>query len=190
MGRIVYIRRTESGEVKLGAQIDGELCRFTLGESFFSSLGALAVGDGLDGGLLEDIRREDEARRCMKKALSLLSYADNSKRALYIKLRRAGYSATSAKTCAQRCVELGYIREDEQLLRLVRNEANTSFRGRKRIIAKLASRGYAVGDIEAAIEALVASGEVDFEANFERLLEKEGGGEEEAHRLRYKYGYK
>jgi hypothetical protein len=72
----------------------------------------------------------------------------------------------------------------------VRNEANTSFRGRKRIIAKLASRGYAVGDIEAAIEALVASGEVDFEANFERLLEKEGGGEEAAHRLRYKYGYK
>ena len=191
MGRIVYIRHTESGEVKLGVRIEGELFRFTLGESFLSSLAPLAVGDEIDENTQGAIRAEDEERRCMKKALALLAYADNSKRALYMKLRRAGYSSRTAEACAESCKELGYIREDEQLLRLVGSEANIHLRGRRRIVAKLSSRGYAASDIEAAIERLLDTGEVDFDANFARLLEKLGDGTAETeYTLKYKYGYK
>ena len=189
MHRIAFIRHRENGnEVKVGIDSGDDKSTLTLGVSFFDSLG-LSVGDSLCDEDLAPLLEEDERRRCMKRALSILAYADNSKRLLYTKLKRAGYSSSLARECVTDCERLGYIDEKKQLLRLVAHEANSTLRGPVRIKAHLAGRGYSPRDIDEAIEILTSRGEVDFELNFERLSERFPEGTDEF-LVKYKYGYK
>ena len=185
---LLYIREArDSASVVLGIECEGERIRLSVGREFFLSLG-ISEGETLDEETFDTLRREDERRRAKKKALSILGYADNSRKNLYIKLGRAGFSRELSRACVEECLALGYIREREQLRRLILTEANTRLVGRGRITAKLASRGYSRTDIEEVTDELVSLGEIDFEENFEALMEKYPEGTDRR-QIKYKHGY-
>ena len=113
---------------------------------------------------------------------------------LYAKLCRAGFRRDIAETVLQEMVECGYINERRQLERLILDEANRKLRGPLRIIPALATKGYATSDIREVMAGLVDSGEIDFDLNARRLLDKklpsDGFDSEEAKKILYKNGYK
>jgi SOS response regulatory protein OraA/RecX len=127
-----------------------------------------------------------------KKALNILSYADNNKKNLLTKLLRAGFSYDVSSRVCEEMVELGYIDERRQLERLVSVEANQRLRGPYRIIPTLVAKGYSKDMICDVVRELTSSGEVDFEKNARSLIEKKlpSGSIEERRKLLYKNGFK
>ncbi len=85
----------------------------------------------------------------------------------------------------------GYIKEDDQLRRLVLREANVNLRGPRYIREKLAAKGYSRDSIDAIIDELVESGEIDLVINFDALCDKKGAVDSDERRaLAYKYGFR
>ena len=104
---------------------------------------------------------------------------------------QAGFSSDASDIALERCNELGYLNEYEQVERAVEREANYKLRGRYYIKRRLSDKGYSLSDINRAIAALTERGDVDFDENFERLVEKKGAlTEEEITKLKYRFGYK
>lgn len=188
--KIIYMREPEHGRVRMGVG-DGEATlRYSVSMATVMEL-SLVRGMELDDAAISAITADDEAYRCMKRALSLLSYGDNTKGALLVKLMRSGFPRELASECVRECLRLGYIDERRQIERAVINEANRSLKGRSYIMKKLRSKGYSASDINDVIDALVDSGEVDFGESFERLCEKKGiASDEDRLALLYKYGYR
>jgi SOS response regulatory protein OraA/RecX len=134
----------------------------------------------------------DELIKAEKKALSLLSYADNNRRTLKQKLLRAGFGYEICDTVCEKMLSLGYIDENRQLERLILVEANTKLRGPERIIPALVAKGYSMSDIKAVMRELVKSGEIDFNKNARALISKKlpDADIEEKRKFLYKNGYK
>lgn len=188
--KIAFIREMENKRVRIGVGDGEDTARYSLSAATVQSLG-LVRGLELDDEVLDAIAHEDASYRCMKRALSLLSYGDNTRSALYMKLLRAGFSRDIAKSCIEECMRLGYIDERRQIERAVLSEANRSLRGRSYITKKLISKGYSSADISEVTDELISRGELDFSASFELLCEKKGAATEEERRaLLYKYGYR
>ena len=188
--KIVYMREPEHGRVRMGIGEGEDVSRYSVSLATVSELG-LMRGMELGDEAFSVIASDDERYRCMKRALSLLSYGDNTKGALLMKLLRSGFPKDVAAECIRECLRLGYIDERRQIERAVINEANRSFRGRSYIMKKLRSKGYSASDISEVIDMLIDSGEIDFGKSFERLCEKKGvSGDEERTALLYKYGYR
>ena len=178
------------GRVTLSVDNGGDSAVYSIRHALYSELGSPVRGSSLTDEELEVIICADREYRCMKKALAILAYADNNKRALYMKLMRAGFSSAEARSATEECLRLGYINEQSQLERLVIKEANTSLKGRAYIMAKLSSHGYNSSDISSTIDSLVESGEVDFVGNFRTLCQRCGASsDEERKKLKYKNGF-
>ena len=191
MYTVKYIRSSQdSSRVRIGV-FDGDDTRcYTVSAALYASLG-IVRGSVLDETAMTDIGYEDERYRALKRALSILSYADNTEGNLIMKLVRAGYSREVASECAEECLRLGYIDEVRQIERAVLTEANRSLRGKEYIVRKLAAKGYKSSTVRDVIDGLVAEGEIDFAKNFERLCEKTGAETDEERRaLAYKRGYR
>ena len=93
MPTLEYIRISmEKKLLLLGISEEGERYRYTVGESFYLSLGSPPVGYVFSESEMCCVKGEDDRIRATKKALSILSYADNNERALVAKLTRAGFS--------------------------------------------------------------------------------------------------
>ena len=188
--RVSFVREQKSGRIRVGIGEGDEALSYSLSHGTVEHYG-LVRGAEIDARVLNVIAGEDEMYRAMKRALSLLSYGDNTKRALYVKLLRSGFGREVSESVISECIRLGYIDEERQIERAVINEANRALRGRAYILKKLCSKGYSAREITDVVDRLVDSGEVDFEANFERLADKMGAtGDEELRALRYKYGYR
>lgn len=192
MIKIIFVKTSDTKKsVKIGIDNDGESVTLTLSAGVYTSLGSPLRGDTVDEYTYEEMKREDESYRALKRAIGYLSLSDKSRYALYSKLREAGFSREASEGAASECISLGYLDEARQLERLVETEANYKLRGRYYIKRKLAAKGYRASDIDRAISLLVESGDVDFDHNFEKLAEKRGAEtEEERHSLRYRFGYK
>ena len=192
MIKVSFVKESrQKGYTVIGLLRDGEIKKYTLSNIVFSELGSLLRGDEIDGDTLETIEYEDECFRALKRALSLLSYSDNSERTLTMKLLRAGFSRRAAEEAVRDCAAHGFIKEKEQILRLVATLANTRLYGAGYIRKYLLSRGYSQRDINEAISELVDSGEIDFDESFRRLAEKKGVADpEQCRMLAYKYGFK
>lgn len=192
MKRLIYARPSQDKKrVVVGIGEGDEVKKYSVTESLFLSL-ELSRGDEITEPVLDEIIDDDHRYRSTKKALSLLSISDVSERALVLKLRRAGYSREIAEEVAADMMSLGYIDEARQLSRLILREANEKLRGRGQIIPRLIGKGYSSRAVEEALDALISSGELSFEENARRLLEKmlpEDSTEDDARRLLYKYGY-
>ncbi len=192
MRKLIYARpMSDKGRVVLGIGEDGEAKRYSVPTELFESL-ELSCGKELCDAAFDEISEADRRYRATKKALSLLSISDVSERALVLKLRRAGYSRQVAEGVAFDMVSLGYINEKRQLKRLVLREANEKLRGRGVILPRLISKGYSARAVGETLDGLIASGEVSFSENAERLLEKmlpSDASEDERKKLLYKYGY-
>lgn len=190
MAIVKYIKQLKNGRVSVGVEVDGEACVYSIPASVYNST-CFAVGGELDELQLSELKALDAEYRAIKKALSLLSYSDKNKKELYMRLVRDGHSRENARAAVEYCLCHGYIREDEQLMRLVLREANVNLRGPKYIREKLAAKGFSRDGIDSAIEELVNSGEIDFDLNFNTLCnKKEITDPAEKRALAYKYGFR
>jgi SOS response regulatory protein OraA/RecX len=189
---VLFVRPArEKGAFVLGLSDPEE--RFTVGHALYYELGEVRGGDALSSESVERIRREDERRRARKAALSLLAYADNSRRRLFEKLRRKGISAEIAERTVSDMIGEGLLSEERQLESAVLSLAEHRLFGPYRILADLSSKGYKGEDIRAAIHAAMEKGDIDFNKNLARLFEKklgENATEEERRKIKFTYGYK
>ena len=192
--KVLYIKPSKSGATYLlGILTEEGEERFKIPSTLYRAIGSPQRGGILTDEELSDVRAADEEQRATKKALSLLSYADSSERALALKLRRAGYSNSAATEAARDMVMHGYIDEHRQLLRLVEREANVSLAGPLKLLPKLVGKGYTADGVRSALRELISDGTVDLSENARRLIEKKLGenpSDEERKKLLYKYGYK
>lgn len=194
MARLVSFKEIEGSHLLRLVITEGEekwVC--FVRERAYAELGRPAKGEEISDEELCTIREEDEYVRCKRKALYMLSICDSSERGLLAKLKAKGFSHKAASEVCREMISLGYINEDAQLERLVLREANEKLFGARKIMARLASKGYSASRIREAIAALCERGEVDFSANASELMKRRlesDAAEEERLALLIKYGYK
>ena len=192
MYKILKIEDAVQGYVCITVSEGGESRRYTVRCSVYEELGMPGKDCELDGGAIETLAIADEYYRAKRAALSILSYGDNNERTLHTKLRTRGISDEVATDVVHEMVSLGYIDELRQLERLITEAANRKLQGPRKIIPRLMAKGYRSADIKVAIFSLCESGEIDFEENKERLLEKHLGDSRDAEQVKkilYKNGY-
>ena len=191
MIKILSIKETKEKNILSLLIFKGEdTSRYTLDSAFVKTM-QLSPGDEITEEMLSEISSRAEYVGAKRRALSILSYADNSKATLRQKLRQAGVGRECAERVTEEMVSLGYIDEHRQLERLVSRLAGESLFGPKKIMARLVSKGYAGASVRQAMRLLTERGEVDFAESRRLLLEKYGvsDGTEEASKLLYKNGY-
>ena len=165
--------------------------KYNITEGTYRSIGCPLSGEEIDAATMEVIAREDEERRALAKALSVLSYSDKNRRELYARLISAGFSAPAAKAAVKECVIHGYVNESRQLEHLVMKYAR-ALEGPTKICARLTARGYSKNAILETVSELTARGEIDLEQSKQLLISKkypEGASSEEIKKLLYKHGY-
>lgn len=192
MATIAYVKQKGDGRRLILALSDegGEVRRLSVSRATYEAIGCPARGETIGEDALREIEREDEQDRAIRHALYLLSFSDNSEAQLARKLRTKGYSSSAVTHATREMVRLGYVREREQLMTLVRSLANGRLYGPRRILAALSAKGYRSADIRDAMERLCREGEIDFTKNFKALEQKRGDGTPEGRRkLQYTYGY-
>ena len=191
--RLAYIKEIKNTHLlTLGIDGDGESVRFTVSASAYAAVGRPTVGEELSEHVYAELSYADELYRAEKKALSLLSFADNNERTLMQKLLRAGFCRDVAQSVCERMVMLGYVDEERQLERLILKGANEALLSERRISEKLRAKGYGSSLISRVMTRLVSTGEIDFSENRERLLSRLPGDatDEERIKLLYKHGYR
>lgn len=185
------LRELKGGYMLLYVATDVGVEKLTVTGRAYRDAGSPTVGEEIEA-VISDIRLSDEYYRAERKALSLLAYADNNKKNLMAKLQRAGFSRDVSSDTVEEMVRLGYVKEDEQLKRLILNEANVKLSGRYKLLPKLLAKGYSKGLVDRILDELVDLGEVDFELNRRKLLATKLGDDrspEVVAALLYKYGY-
>ena len=194
MARLVYIKEIKSSKLLcLGINEAGECKRYTVTHRDYAELGSPLRESELSDSQTSAIRYSDTYVKAKKKALSYLSFADNSEKNLKIKLLRYGIPAEIAEEVSREMVSLGYIDESRQLERLVAYEANSALRGPNKIIPKLVSRGYSASEIRRVMRELSESGEIDFSRSARELIKKklpDDATADERRTLLMKNGYK
>lgn len=118
-----------------------------------SSAAGLRSGDAADHAALTAMQRRSEVLLAGRRGLALLARSMHSRRALALKLRRAGFAAATVTQALQRLEELGYL-DDIGFARLwVRRRVERGGDGRARVLAGLLSRGVSRQDAQAAVAA-------------------------------------
>ena len=194
MATLKYVREIkDTSLLLLGIVGEGESADYTVNLSLYTEIGSPSVGDTVDNASLSAIKYADELYKARKKALNILAYADNNQKNLKAKLIRAGFGyEISARVCEE-MITHGYIKEKDQLERLILVEANQKLRGPLKIIPALVTKGYSSSDVREVLGRLTDEGEVDFEENAKRLIQKKlppDADREDRKKLLYKNGYK
>ena len=187
----VKTKEAKSALVTLEVSVAEKKIKYTISEGTYREVGCPLSGEYIDEDALSLLSSEDERRRAMAKSLSLLGYADNNEKGLYMKLIRAGFSREAASDSVEECVRLGYIDENRQLERYILKCAEELL-GPYKIIAKLLSRGYSSKKIFAVINKLEAEEKIDFKSSKARVIEsklEDGAKEDDRRKLLYRYGY-
>ena len=194
--RILRRSVTEAGNVRLSVSeehFEGEVRRtFTISREDDTRLGSPAAGEEIDGELISSLAEAEGKLRARAKAVSLLSYGDNSANALCRKLRARGYDRESAEAAVATMIGKGYIREEEQASRLAVACATRKLWGRRKILSYLHGRGYDLTLARRVIDQAIADGEIDFEEIKQELIARKLGEDatgEEKRRLLYRYGH-
>ena len=132
----------------------------------------------------------DRDRAC-KFALSSLSHSDSSKKALYNKLILKGFSKEDAAFAIEYVTSYGYVDEKRQIERIATDLCERQNIGKKKIFARLLSKGYRQSDVSEVISSLVRDGRINFELARARLLQKYPSDitEEQRKKILFKNGY-
>ncbi|MBR2467247.1 MAG: RecX family transcriptional regulator [Clostridia bacterium] len=190
--RLVYVRDSRAkGYTVLGIDSGDGARAYTVETALYMRIGSPLPSDEIDDGDFADVAFADEVFRATKKALSLLTYSDNNKKTLFMKLKKAGFSADAAKSAVQDMMRLGYINEERQLERLIIAEAKLKLQGRRKFIPKLVAKGYERALVDSVLEKLLESGEIDFDIIAEELVAKKLGDDPDPEAVRillYKNG--
>ncbi len=189
---VTFVRPArEKGAFVLGLSDPEE--KYTVGQILYHEIGEVRGGDALSEDTVARIRREDECRRARKAALSLLSYADNSRRRLLEKLLHKGISFAAAEKTVEDMVCEGLLSEARQIESAVFSLAAHRLFGPYRILKDLIAKGYRGEDVRAALHAAIEKGDIDFSKNAKALVLKKLGDapdEEAKRKLLFTYGYK
>ena len=195
-GRILRCSVSDAGEVRLTVleeHFEGDTRRsFSLSQEDYTRLGSPGVDEEIDDELISSLAEAEGRLRATEKAASLLSYGDNSPRALCRKLRSRGYDRESAEAAVAIMIGKGYIREEEQAARLAVTSATKKLWGKRKIISYLVGRGYDTALARRVIEQAEAEGDIDFAAIRRELIDKklaDDASYEEKRRLLYRYGH-
>ena len=177
--------------VKIELSVGGEKRIYTVSEGTYRNIGCPLSAEIIDEDSLNTVIKESARRSAMKKALNILSYADNNSKNLYRKLITAGFSKDDAIYTVKECIRLGYIDEARQLERLVYILWERDLLGPAKIFAKLVAKGYKASDVSMTIEKLRQAEEIDFSVSLKKLLEKKSVTTyEEKKKILFRYGYK
>ena len=169
---------------------EGERFEYVVSEGTYRGIGCPLSGDFLSSELIEELVREDEEIRATKKALGILSYADNSTARLRMKLARAGFSKRASEEAISSLVRAGLLDDSRQVKVRVETLWRYQLLGPRRILAKLSAEGYPSSSVRAAISELKEEGVIDFSLSKRKLLEKKQPENfEEKQKLLYRYGY-
>ena len=176
----------------LTVEHEGVRERLTLPDAAYAEAGLVAVGEELDAEAYAILKAASDRRASLLCALNTLSYGDKSRRELYRKLLQKGFDREMAEDATREAVRLGYIDEERQLRHILPRLANEKLHGARRILPELVNKGYQSGQIRAVLSALIDEGEIDFQKNFERLLQKTHTDPHDLdarRKLAYRYGY-
>ena len=191
--KVLYIRPSSvKGYLKIGLCSDEKKEELFVSEREYSALGEPRVGDLADSEMCDALRAADMLYRAKKKALGILKFGDNSEKMLYIKLCRGGIDNKTARKVAAEMVGRGYVDDRRQLARLVKGLVNVNNLGPNRIYPRLIAKGYSRSDIEIVMDELSSSGEIDFDAARESLLERklpDGATDTDIKKILYKNGF-
>ena len=162
-----------------------------LTEKSYRKMGAPSKGATLSEADMEGYRLLHRRYHAIRRALSVLSAADNSERMLYRKLRARGISHEYACFAVAYVKKNDLIREREQLNRLIVRLANEKLYGQARIVRALNEKGYRISEINESLTECIESGAVDFSENLRALYEKKKPKDDsERKKIAYNYGYR
>ena len=143
----------------------------------------------------DEISAFAEMHSAVKRGLSILSFGDNTKKGLALKLRQKGFSRPAAEYACEYLASAGYINEAESAKTLARDMAEKKLYGARRIAAALVEKGFSREAINAAQEetdvdfALICAKRIKKMGGRELFAEKETKGKTVAALLRYGFSY-
>lgn len=173
MAKISYVKEIDkSGLLRLGIVRGEESFSYIADAKLYARLGKPDRGSEISDEMLCMLAESDNRIKAKRQALSILSFADNNEKGLFMKLRRRGFDSEVARQTVEEMVELGYINEQRQLERIIAVEANGKLRGPRKIISSLVAKGYPSELVKKVLRNLCDEGEIDFSENAERLIEK------------------
>ena len=188
----MFVKSIKSASVKgyLRLEIDtGEGSEWLLlSEGQYDALGRPSRFDEISDEDFRIARDGDEYNRAKRKALNILAFGDNSERELFAKLSRANISRRCTEIIIAEMKKLGYVDEERQLLRLVECEAKEKRNGPKKIMQRLAAKGYSVEKIKSALRRLEIERELDFDS-IKKELVAGISDDEEKRKILYKRGF-
>ncbi len=136
------------------------------------------------------LAREADRALAKERAYMILASGDNTKKGLYQKLRKKGFSSDASQYAVTEMVSCGSLREDEYLRRALSYYSEEKLYGRRKTLASLLARGFSPDEIREAIRSAEESGELDFEESKRQLLLSKGElTPEEKKKLLFRYGY-
>ena len=191
---IILSVRSKEGTVPLvviDGDVDGKKTKYTITEGTYREIGCPLSGEVLEGSEAELLVKRDEERRALAKALSILAYADNGENQLKIKLMRHGFSRSAIDETVKECVRRGYI-DDIKIIENAVLRLSSELQGKKKIAAKLTSKGFSAGAVMKAISRLEAEGTIDFSEARKRLISEKlspDASKEDKLKLLHRYGH-
>lgn len=148
--------------------------KFTVTAEMFFELGFphnLCGNVEISCGKLDEVMVMAEKTAAIKKGLSILSFADNTKKSLIRKLMQKGFSRDSASSAADFLEESGYINEIGSAELLARDIAVKKLYGPRRICSALYEKGFSKEAVDNAMSAL----DVDFAYLCAKRIKAMGG---------------
>ena len=149
-----------------GAHRESE--KFLISSSQLAKLG-ITKGE-CDESLYDTVAHESELYEAMRRAMRSLGYGSCSKKALRLKLIRAGYDKEIAAETVERVSDMGLISDSDTACR----EAERALKklwGRRRIEAELYKKGYGADSVREALRYVDRVG-ADYVANCKKLITK------------------
>lgn len=135
----------------------GEVKSFTLAKEFAQGL-TFSKDAEIDDETMADIKERAALTYAVMKALDALSYSNLSRFALVMKLmKKYKIKREHAEAAADYAVSNGYIDETAQAAREAELSVRTKGRGRRRIAADLAAKGYPREAIDEALDSVPPS---------------------------------
>ncbi len=192
--RITLVMNTELHRACPGgrSQRSGRALResYEVGRDEYASIGSPHEGVEILDEEISVITRLSDEKEAFDRALRMVSFGDNSCRALKTKLMQRGYSPSVADTAVKKLKELGYIDEERQLRRLCSYISKEKLIGEKKLVPLLVAKGYASSDIKRIIAECENDGDIDFRKIKKELTEKyRPSDEREKKILFYKHGF-
>lgn len=156
----------------------------------YRACGTPKKGTALSCDAIDLLRAKGAESEAVFAAERALASSPKSARELYRNLRGKRHSHENALYAVQTAREKGWLREEDQLSRILPYLAERKLWGERRLLPYLMGKGYEKGDIERALDTAEEEGTLDFDDLRTRLLAKyEPQSEEERKKLLYTHGF-